>query len=978
MLSHTPVHHLSKNQRILQQTLWYTSISIVILLAILAVHYNSYISAETSKRNDQELLNLELGKTAIVTELTNIQSDVSFLARQAELHGYFDHLDAQTLAILARDLALFSREKIIYDQIRLIDINGQEVIRINNRDGKSIIVEEAYLQHKAQRYYFREALELDRNEIYISPFDLNVEHGRIQIPIKPVIRFGTPVFNSSGIRVGVLILNYLGNRLLNNFRAATSNISNRVMLLNHEGYWLSHFNRDLEWGFMLDHEYTFATDYENEWERISTSESGQFSSPNGLFSYNTVFPGIEITGLSKDYDTSQARPEFFNRPWSLVAHITPAELNTLGKDFFRGNWLFYLIVFLVFLIGGHIIARFRASHQMAEIDIESEQYFRRVFESIEVNILAVDMQGNITFCNNALLNLLGWQRAQLLGKHWIETLVANQFKDACSEFFEQAIQRRKDTTTHESWLQDRLKREYLIRWHDTFLTNSEGEDVGLIFIGEDITQYRENEMRVRHLSEAVEQSPASVVLTDKEGLIEYVNPKFESLTGYSLEEVKGLTPRILKSGETSDEEYSNLWRKVKQGKTWRGIFHNRKKSGELYWESASISGIRNSEGEITHFLAVKEDITEQKMLEERFKHCFNSAPVAMVMSNGDGEILLVNDHLLKMFGYQESELVGKDIHLVIPDEVSQQRLLVQSDSTIESTGISAEQGRDFLAHKKSGEVFPVEIGVSSAPSLEGELNISAVIDLTIRHQLENELMQRNEEISRNQAFNTVGKMANVIAHDLRNPLSSIKMGLQIFQKQSSKLSQKNAIELNQIALEQVHYMEDILADLMSYSRPDAVNLEWIDTKNLIEHSISIVQKEINASGATINTWFEKGLPLINADSRKLRQVISNLLANAIQSVETLEDVRPIINISVRLELGDENSAINIAIEDNGCGIDIDTVDELFEPFYTGRSKGTGLGLAIAKRFVELQQGKLQLQAGENGGCIAIVKLGLVS
>ena len=202
----------------------------------------------------------------------------------------------------------------------------------------------------------------------------------------------------------------------------------------------------------------------------------------------------------------------------------------------------------------------------------------------EIDIVEMDMQGNITFCNNALLNLLGWQRAQLLGKHWIETLVANQFKDACSEFFEQAIQRRKDTTTHESWLQDRLKREYLIRWHDTFLTNSEGEDVGLIFIGEDITQYRENEMRVRHLSEAVEQSPASVVLTDKEGLIEYVNPKFESLTGYSLEEVKGLTPRILKSGETSDEEYSNLWRKVKQGKTWRGIFHNRKKSGELYWE----------------------------------------------------------------------------------------------------------------------------------------------------------------------------------------------------------------------------------------------------------------------------------------------------------------------------------------------------------------------------------------------------------
>ncbi len=505
----------------------------------------------------------------------------------------------------------------------------------------------------------------------------------------------------------------------------------------------------------------------------------------------------------------------------------------------------------------------------------------------------------------------------------------------------------------------------------TPMTNSEGDNIGLIFMGEDITQYRENEIRVRHLSEAVKQSPASVVLTNSEGMIEYVNPKFESLTGYKLEEIKGMNPRVLKSGETSAEDYSRLWKRIKQGKTWRGIFHNRKKNGELYWESASISGIRNPEGEITHFLAVKEDITEQKMLEERFKHCFNSAPVAMVMSDGEGKILLVNERMLKMFDYQESELLGRDIHLVIPDEACQQRLQAQSDNPADNPAKNTKHGEDFLAHKKSGEVFPVEIGVSSAPILEGELNISAVIDLTARHKLENELMQRNEEISRNQALNTVGKMANVIAHDLRNPLSSIKMGLQIIQKQTS---QKNATELNQIALEQVHYMEDILADLMSYSRPDALKLEWIDSKNLIEHSISIVQKEINASGASINTWFEKGLPLINADSRKLRQVISNLLANAIQAVESLEDVTPIINISVRLELGDENSAIKITIEDNGCGIDNDTVDELFEPFYTSRAKGTGLGLAIAKRFVELQHGTLHLQAGDNGGCIAIVLL----
>ena len=362
------------------------------------------------------------------------------------------------------------------------------------------------------------------------------------------------------------------------------------------------------------------------------------------------------------------------------------------------------------------------------------------------------------------------------------------------------------------------------------------------------------------------------------------------------------------------------------------------------------------------------------MLEERFQHCFNSAPVAMVMSDSEGKILLANEHLQQLFGYRENELVGEDIHKVIPTEANHRQLIENSDSSLESTSIITGTGRDFLASKKSGEVFPAEIGFSSAPSLQGKLNISAVIDLTARIELENELLQRNEEISRNQALNTVGRMANMIAHDLRNPLSSIKMGLQITQKQPCNMTPESALELNQIALEQVQYMEEILADLMSYSRPDALKLEWFDVSKVLEHSISLVQKEIESTKATINTWYDKGLPLVNIDTRKLQQVISNLLSNAIQSVESMDSVAPVVNISVQLSETQNMPVIKINIEDNGCGIDPDSVEELFEPFYTSRAKGTGLGLAIARRFVELQHGQLQLAPGDKGGSVAIVML----
>lgn len=127
---------------------------------------------------------------------------------------------------------------------------------------------------------------------------------------------------------------------------------------------------------------------------------------------------------------------------------------------------------------------------------------------------------------------------------------------------------------------------------------------------------RRAEEQVRKLTRAVEQSPAAVVITDTVGHIEYVNPKFTRLTGYLLEEVTGKTPRLLKSGEQPREFYEQLWTTILSGQEWRGEFHNRKKSGELFWESASISPVRDRDGKITHFVAVKEDVTERKRLEE--------------------------------------------------------------------------------------------------------------------------------------------------------------------------------------------------------------------------------------------------------------------------------------------------------------------------------------------------------------------------
>ncbi|MBC6930231.1 MAG: PAS domain S-box protein [Candidatus Jettenia sp.] len=129
------------------------------------------------------------------------------------------------------------------------------------------------------------------------------------------------------------------------------------------------------------------------------------------------------------------------------------------------------------------------------------------------------------------------------------------------------------------------------------------------------------EDELRKLSHAIEQSPSAVMITNSKGSIEYVNPKFTQVTGYTPEEVLGKNPRILKSDTIPSEEYRQLWETITSGGEWRGEFCNKRKDGGCYWEYASISGVRNHKGDITHFIAVKEDITERKRAEdERNKH----------------------------------------------------------------------------------------------------------------------------------------------------------------------------------------------------------------------------------------------------------------------------------------------------------------------------------------------------------------------
>ncbi|MEW8682630.1 MAG: sensor domain-containing diguanylate cyclase [Candidatus Thiodiazotropha endolucinida] len=334
-------------------------------------------STQTEKYELQTTLIREEAALNSASELTSLLfeqklSDLMVLAEGEVLRSYIHDPSLKHWIRVAREFSLFARRKPKYFQLRYIDNSGMEVIRINSDDNVQEIVPQSEMQNKADRYYFKEAMKLALGEIYISPLDLNVERGVIEQPVKPTVRFATPVSDGYGVKQGIVIINYTPNELLQRIADNFETLRGNAVMLNSQGHWLQGVPEEQLWGFMYGRDETYATQKPDVWAAVTSSDKGSFFTDDGVYIFKRAYPLVRnrlgtLENVDETIVPSPSRVE--KRYWIFLSHIS----NSLIEDLTAKRMIVATITYLLlFLVAGVISVLF------AKNSVQKKQAFRKL------------------------------------------------------------------------------------------------------------------------------------------------------------------------------------------------------------------------------------------------------------------------------------------------------------------------------------------------------------------------------------------------------------------------------------------------------------------------------------------------------------------------------------------------------------------------------------------------------------------------
>ncbi|MBL8474012.1 MAG: PAS domain S-box protein [Rhodocyclaceae bacterium] len=510
----------------------------------------------------------------------------------------------------------------------------------------------------------------------------------------------------------------------------------------------------------------------------------------------------------------------------------------------------------------------------------------------------------------------------------------------------------------------------------------------------DVSNGIEAKERLRKLAEAVEQSPASTLITDLAGSIEYVNAAFERNTGYSRAEIAGRTPRLLASGRTPRATYADLKRTLAGGTTWKGEFINQRKDGTEYIDLAVISPIRAADGQITHYVAIQEDITERKQsareldaLRYRLEQLvaartadLQAAQIKLIETEfamervgigiyrveaASGRIMYVNRTAADMLGYTVEQMLAlsvPDLAPSFPREKYQRAvrdLRRDRGGKAEATLIACD-----------GHQVPIEVNSYFLPDdgKNPDRFIAFVTDITLRRQQETAL--RNAKEAAEAANRAKSAFLANMSHEIRTPMNGILGMVHLLRHGTTTAEQ--ARQLDKITASGKHLL-GIINDVLDLSKIEAgkLVLEQVNFRlsDLLDATLDVVDEAIRAKGLTLDVDM-RGLPqILHGDPTRLSQVLLNYLGNALKFTAAGS-----ICLLGRVEaVTDSGYLVRFTVTDTGAGMEAEQCARLFQAFEQGdnsttrRYGGTGLGLAITRHLAHLMRGEVGVSSKPGRG-----------
>jgi PAS domain S-box-containing protein len=473
---------------------------------------------------------------------------------------------------------------------------------------------------------------------------------------------------------------------------------------------------------------------------------------------------------------------------------------------------------------------------------------------------------------------------------------------------------------------------------------------------------RQMEATLRVQIAALDSAANSIVITDRKGTIQWVNAAFTKLTGYPSSEAIGQNPRALKSGQHEDQFYKDMWSTIVSGSVWRGELINRRKDASLYVEEMTITPVRSAGGDISHFVAVKEDITARKRAEETLRRqasLIDLTPDAVMARRMDGTLTSWNHGAETLYGWIKVEAIGQRAQILFQTKFPQE--VEKIEEQLKRTGKwsgelihRAKDGREIIVLSRWLAQFDAHGKVSEV--------LESNTDITERKRTEVALI-RSEKLA------SVGRMAATVAHEINNPLTAVISALYLVRIDPAlpESVRKNLALAEQELGRVSHITKQSLGFYREVGNATVVNLaEILDgildiyEPRLRNKNISLLRRYRNTAG-------------VQAVEGEIRQAASNLIANSIDALPQKGTLH--VRLTGPHVIDGHRRMVRVTIADNGEGISTKNMTRVLEPFFTTKqSIGTGLGLWVTSELVKKHEGRLRIKSRAGVGTVVTIWL----